>query len=235
MGMTIKQLRSAIRNNVSDGLKGEIPNISYSVEQLQDESFLLRNSLVMKYSMQGKFDFDAMYMTFDSLPIKEIDMSNSHTSIRSGVCKNYILLPRPSPAFDGKGIEYIGDVTKGNSFKVYTNSNFGSHKHKMKISKKPYIYLDMSSRADGNVIGYVYNIDEIKGLRYLSARVIAEDPIKFIETEDCCIDVLDTAFPAPDFIQQEIIDILSKKYIEYYRRMNVPNVVLANKQRDIDG
>jgi hypothetical protein len=215
-------------------LKGAISNISYSKEQLIDEAFQVRNSLIMKYSMQGKFDLDSLYQTFDSLPIHEIDLSNNHTEIRSGLCRNYILLPKPSVTFDKVAIEYIGDVTKGNAFKVYYNANFKTHQHKFKISRKPYVYLDTSIRPDGRVIAYVYNIGEIKDFRYMTVKMIAENPTEFMSTVDCCTDAMDMEFPAPGWMQKEILDAVVNTYVTQYRRMNIPDISLSNKQRDIN-
>jgi len=232
--MTINEFGSAARNHIFDGLKGAISNISYSKEQLIDEAFQVRNSLLMKYSMQGKFDFDSLYQTFDSIPIKEIDLSNNYTPVRSGICRNYILIPRPSVTFDKIAIEYIGDVTKGNGFKVYNNANFKTHQFKFKINRNPYVYLDTSVRPDGYVIAYLYNMNEIKDQRYMTVKMIPENPVDFIKDMDCCIEVYDTEFPAPQWMQKEILDIVVNTYVTQYRKMNIPDVTLANKQRDVN-
>jgi len=232
--MTINEFGSAARNHIHDGLKGAISNISYSKEQLIDEAFQVRNALIMKYSMQGKFDFSSMYMTFDSIPINEIDMSNSMTQIRSGICRSYILLPKPSVTFNKVAIEYIGDVTKGNSFKIYNNANWKSHQYKFRINKNPFVYLDTSIRSDGRIMAYLYNMNEIKDQRYMTVKMIPENPISFIEDLDCCTDVYDTEFPAPDWLQKEVLDIVVNTYVTQYRKMNIPDLALANKQRDIN-
>ena len=232
--MTINEFGSAARNHIFDGLKGAIPNLSYSKEQLIDEAFQVRNALVFKYSMQGKFDFSSLYQTFDSIPIKEIDMSNANTVIRSGICRNYILIPQPAVTFDKIAIEYIGDVTKGNNFKVYNNANWKSHQFKFKISKKPFVYLDSSIRPDKNVMGYLYNMGEIAEQRYMTVKMIAENPMDFIKDLDCCVDIMDSEFPAPGWMQKEILDIIVNTYFAQYRKANMPDIALANKQRDVN-
>jgi len=45
---------------------------------------------------------------------------------------------------------------------------------------------------------------------------------------------MDAEFPAPGWMQKEILDIIVNTYFGQYRKANIPDVTLANKQRDVN-
>jgi len=232
--MTIRELGSTIRNRVKDGLKGEIKNISYSVSQLISEAFLLRSRLILEESRKSKIDLVSLYQTFDSLPIKEIDMQ-VNSPIKSGICSSYVEFPALASTFLGIQLEYIGYNTRdinSKSFMFYFDDRFKTHQNTLRISKNPYAYVDTERTTGGLIKAFLFNIGPYKSGKYLSVRGIFDNPTEFI-SNDCCEDIWDEEFPSPDWLQDIIIERLSMSYVEQYRKMNIPE--FSNKQVDIKG
>jgi hypothetical protein len=232
--MTIREFGSTIRNRVKDGLKGEIKNVSYSVSQLISESFLLRSRLILEESRKAKIDLTSFYQTFDSLPIKEIDIQ-VNSDIKSGICTSYVEFPALASTFMGIQLEYIGFNTRdvnSKSFMFYFDDRFKTHQNTLRMSKKIYTYVDVDRGSTGLVKAFLYNIGPFKDKKYLSVRGIFDDPTVFMSS-GCCDEIWDQEFPAPGWMQDIIIERLSMSYVEQYRKMNIPE--FSNKQVDIKG
>jgi len=229
--MTVKELGSAIRNHIGDGLKGEIPTTSYSREQLIDEAFLFRNRLIYEFSKKSKDSLIPFYQTIDSIPIEEFDLSQ-HKIIKSGICRNFVSIPVLAPTNNFMSIEYLGPVSKAKSFKLYYDTKFNDHSGRLRTKRNPFSFIDMAPASDGYLKALLFNLDEIKNLRYVSVRGIWANPLK-LKNFDCCEDIDDMEFPAPQAIQDMIIDKLVEKYVRQYRQMNIPD--FPNKQNDING
>lgn len=232
--MTIEDLGSTIRNRMHDGLKGEIKNVSYSVNQLISEAFLLRSRLIYEESKKGKKDFTAFYQTFDSVPIKEIDIS-VNSNIKSGICTSYIEFPSIASTLTDIAIEYIGLNNKdidAKSFTLYYDDRFKTHQNKLRISKKTFVYVDTDVDSNGLIKGFLYNLKAFKDEKYLSVRGIFDNPMVFLD-EDCCTEFIKDEFPAPGWMQDIIIERLTMVMVEQYRKMNIPE--FSNKQTDIKG
>jgi len=227
--MIVKKLGSAIRNHIGDGLSGEIPDTSYSREQLIDEAFLYRNRLIYELSKTAGFDLTPFYQTLDSVPIEELDLSQ-HRIIKSGICRSYVKIPVLAPTFTSLSIEYIGPVSKSKSFKIYYDTKFNDHSGRMRTARKPFTYVDMNSGSKGYINSLLFNLDEIKNLRYLTVRGVWANPM-LLKTFGCCEDMEDMEFPAPGYIQDMIIEKIVKDYVRQYRQMNIPE--FPDRQIDI--
>jgi len=217
-----------------DGLKGEIKNTSYSVSQLISEAFLLRSRLIYEESKKGKKDFTAFYQTFDSIPIKEIDIS-VNSDIKSGICTSYIEFPSIASTLSEIAIEYIGLNNKdidAKTFSLYYDDRFKTHQNKLRVSKKTFVYVDTDVDTNGLIKAFLYNINKYKDEKYLSVRGIFDNPMVFLGN-DCCVDLLKEEFPAPGWMQDVIIERLSMVMVEQYRKMNIPE--FSNKQTDFKG
>ena len=229
--MTIEDLGSAIRNRINDGLKGTISDVSYSREQLIKEAFILREKLIYEHSMKGKFDFTLFYQTIDSIPIEEMDLS-TNAVIKSGICRNYITFPRIVPTFGKISIEYLGPVSKDKSYIIYYDTKFNHHKYRLRTSRNPYTYIDLDANNSGNVNAYLFNIGSFKAQRYLTVRGIFANPMD-LSNFDCCTDIEQDEFPAPGWMQDTIMDRLVAKYVNDYRKLNIPD--FPNTKTDIKG
>jgi len=229
--MTVKEIGSAIRNNISDGLKGEIPTNSYSREQLIDQAFIYRNRIIMESSKNKNYNLTPFYQTVDAIPIAEFDLSK-HKNIKSGISQSYIKIPILAPTFSDMSIEYIGPANMMKSFKIYYDTKFAAHSGRLRTAKNPFAYVDMGSAENGYINAILDNLDKVKNLRYLSARGIWANPLD-LKNFDCCSDMEDKEFPAPLYIQDMIIEKLTERFIRYYRQMNIPE--FPNTQTDVNG
>ena len=229
--MKVKEVGSTIRNHIGDGLSGEIPTTSYSREQLIDEAFLFRNRIIWEFSLKGKINLIPFYQTIDSIPIEEFDLSQ-HKIIKSGICRNYVDIPALAPTNNFMSIEYLGPVSKAKSFKLYYDTKFNDHSGRMRTARNPFSYIDMNPKSDGYIKAMLFNLDEVKNLRYVSVRGIWANPLK-LKNFDCCEDIDEMEFPAPLAIQDMIIEKIVEKYVRQYRQMNIPD--FPNKLTDING
>lgn len=235
--MTTEELGSAIRNGIYDSLKGAIADTSYSESQLIDEAFILRSTFLAKNAekIKKEYSLKPFYQTIDSIPIHEMDIS-TNTVIKSGICISYIKFPSIAPMFLDLGLEYIGMNNKdiqAKSFTVYYDDRHASHPFlASRIRKDPYVFVDMDSDANGLVTGFLYNMGKYKDKKYLTVRGIFDNPLK-IDMEDCCTEILKDEFPAPLEMQGLIIQTLVNRYIELYRKANIPD--FPNTLTDIKG
>jgi len=227
--MTNKELVSSIRNHINDGLKGAIPDVSYSARQLRDEAFLMRNRLIFETNAKIKLDINFFFNTIDSIPIEEMDMSTSPI-IKSGICRSYIKIPKLFFISRVNPVEYIGigPVSKNKSFTIYLDYSYKTHGSRFLTSRKPYVFIDTSITTKNYIIAYLFNIDRFKDLRYLSVRAIFENPFSISNDEDCCTDMEDVEFPAPGWMQDMIIEKLSWQYVNQYRKLNIPDYTITN-------
>jgi hypothetical protein len=225
--MTLKEITSAIRNHVADGLSGQIENFSYSLDQLEEEVIIARNKLLQKYSMQPqvKLNKKYFYQTMDLIPIEEIDIA-LEGAFKSGEEQKGIYVPKIHSTALDDAIEFLGDIRKRKGMKVYYDTEFVLHKYRPYTSRTPYAWLDTTLRMknNGNII-YLYNMDKATVSQYLSIRAIFSDP------RDVPNGLGDRQeFPCPGWLQDEIVSSLTERYVRYYRLMNIP--ALPNTQSD---
>lgn len=231
--MTNKQLISAIRNHINDGLKGAIPDTSYSLGQLRDEAYQMRNRLMFEMSSKVKLDIKFFFNTIDSIPIEEMDLSTD-VVIKSGICRSYIKIPRIFFVNIVDPVEFIGigPVSKNKSFKIYYDYKYKTHSTRFLTNKRPFVFVDTSITTKKYITAYLYNIDRYKDIRYLSVRALFENPYD-IASKDCCINIDNMEFPAPGWMQNMIIEKLSWSYVNQYRKLNIPDYSITNT--DIKG
>jgi len=233
--MTVEELGSAIRSGVNDALKGEINDVSYNVDQLIDEAFLVRSELVGQDSEKNRKNFRNFYQTLDSIPVHEMDLS-TRIEVKSGICISYIKFPSIAPMFLELGLEYVGMNNKdvaAKSFTIYYDDSHSQHIHRVGRTKNyPYVFVDLDADSDGMVKCYLYNMGKYKDKQFLTVRGIFDNPRK-VSADDCCTDFMKDEFPAPGRMQNLIIKILTDRYIELYRKANVPD--FANTLTDLKG
>ncbi len=233
--MTVEELGSAARSGINDALKGEINDVSYNIDQLIDEAFLLRSKLIGEDSEKNKKNFKNYYQTLDSIPVHEMDIS-TRTEVKSGICVSYIKFPGIAPMFLDMGLEYVGMNNKdvaAKSFTIYYDDSHSQHVYRVGRTKNyPYVYVDLDVDRDGMVTCYLYNMGKFKDKKFLTVRAIFDNP-RNVGDDDCCIDMLKDEFPAPGRMQVLIIEMLVNKYIALYRKANIPD--FANTLTDLKG
>lgn len=227
--MTHLELSSAIRNRVANGLSGSIADQALSVEQLMDEIDLLRADFAHKYSNGSKLD-----------PTFLVQEPNTLFKI---VCRNMapgcgipawgdnvasIKIPKLMPLFGDKSIQYLGLDNMQEAFAVYFHpEDIRNHRVRIKTRNRPYGWVDTA--PDGNDLQtiWLFNLGSYNPLQFLKLRAVFEHPSK-INIDS--LGGLDKEYPAPLHMQNAIVDVLTEKYVKYFRQLNIPS--LPNTQSD---
>jgi len=213
--MNVNELASAIRNNISNGLKG-VTNISYSLEQIVDEIYLERNSLIKEYMIKGLLPLEELAHAIDCI---QLDKANLFKCKVECATLQHFEIPKFSNTVTNP-IIYIGTTDRMQPFKVYTDYSYLYHKHSRGIANKPYVWVDTALNSNGKYDGYVYNLPLVK---CISVVAIWED-LREIAEYDCVGEV-----NMPDFVKKEILTRISERYIRYYRQLNQP-IIQNNTQ-----
>lgn len=218
--MNLTELSSAIFNNVYDGLKAP-QDFSLSLEQIKMEVGNYRNKLIEKHrgNRQGskRLNRDHFLQTIDGITITIKDLSRNPI-LPSFKKAFYFQLPTIAYTFDDQAVEYIGPMDKSKSWKVYTNTTFRSHKYKPLTSNATFVYIDTSPNDKGLLDCFIFNAGEYASLKYLSTIAIFQQPemvVSQMQGDD------EAEYPAPSWMQDEIITSLTKRYLYYYRTLNV--------------
>jgi len=203
--MTIHEIASAIRNNVSNGLKG-VSNISYSIEQIIDEVYLTRNSLIKEYSLKRVIPQEQLsnVITFN------LERDDERNALKFEIPKISKAVTNP--------VSFAGHTDRTNPYKVYYDHTYLYHKYNRVIKDSPYVWIDMSLNNNNKLTAYLFNCPLIK---YITIVAVWEDLRDLV---DCNQEI-----NIPDFMKNDIIDRLTKKYVTYYRQLNQP-IIQNNTQ-----
>lgn len=219
--MTLNEITSAIRNRIADGLSGNISNQAFSLKQLEEEVDLQRATLINSYVDTGRrLNPNYLYQTVDKLKLECTDLShNAPCGVGSGEGVPAIKISPIAATFDDSAIEYFGLMNKQEKFIVYYDADsIGNHKYRVKTKNRPYIWVDTTQDSSGMMTAYLLNAGPHATLKYLSIRAIFEHPSRVGGISG---NFGDSEYPAPGHLQNSIIDALTGKYIEYYRKLNI--------------
>lgn len=213
--MTLEQLASAVRTHVGNGLK-EVTNYNYSLEQIKKDIGLARASLILKDSKKGLLKPEHFVQKFENIDLTLTDFP--YTAITNSPNKVwYAQMPRLAMTEGNQSLQYLGPTDFSKDFKRYYDFSYHAHKYKRVTSRAPYVFVDLAHDYEGHTDLYFFNLDG-SGLRKISARAIVADPVALMEADGIFGE--EEEFPAPQAIQDMIIDALTRKYITYYRQMN---------------
>ena len=130
----------------------------------------------------------------------------------------HFILPKINPLIGDMAIDYLGSSLRNeNSWKSYFDSRFSLHKYKAAISEKPYVWIDTTPRQDGFYDCFIFNFPD--SIQFVSITAIFENPY---DLEAYSYGDAIEEFPAPEWVVEEIIQRVTKKFIYYYRQLNVP-------------
>lgn len=215
--MTYEQLASAIKNNVSDGLKS--PNqFSYSIEQLIDEALLLRARII--YEKSTTYKVNSKYFT---QKISKISLSceklNGPCSVPIDDIEMSFKIPKPADTAKDDAISFIGPIDNSASFKIYYDDMYRFHSYRSRTAHKPFVFVDLAFEDDdGRVYAYLMNASKYKEIKYLTIRGVFANP----KLASVFPNFYEDEFAAPYDVQSHIIDQMTQKYISYYRQLNMP-------------
>lgn len=204
--MNIHEMASAIRNNVSNGLKG-VSNISYSIEQIIDEIYLTRNSLIKEYALKRVLSLEQMG--------NELEFALEFDASRQARKAEIPRISRSIPC----SVQYAGTSDRQCPYIVYTDHSYIYHKYNRIIKNKPYVWIDMSLNCNGKLDMWLFNQPLMSKLTLVA---VWEDLREVCE--GCGQEV-----NIPDFMKNDIVDRITKKYVAYYRQLNQP-IIQNNTQ-----
>lgn len=227
--MTHTEIASSIRNRVSDGLSGNIGDQAFSIEQLMDEIDLTRAEIINKLAMAGKVDVSYLLQSIDTIPIEMLSPSDGCVAL-DGPCSEIaaIKVPKLMSVFGSRGIQYLGLTNMQESIAAYFHpEDIRNHKVRIRTSQRPFAWIDTTADANDMFTLFLFNLGKYNALKYLKLRAVFDNPNK--------VGSLDPnnqykEYAAPGHIQLNIIDILTEKYVRYYRQLNIPNI--TNTQTD---
>ena len=130
--MTIKQLSSAIFNDIVGGLAGYSETINISLEQLEDEVVETRLYLIKQYSLKNMLPVKDLMHSINCIELdcKSLDKCPCGNGSEYDENALHFEIPQIINDFGGEAVEYIGSTNKQIKFKVYTSLNFKNHKYK---------------------------------------------------------------------------------------------------------
>jgi hypothetical protein len=215
--MTLSEMASAVRNHVADGLNG-ISSTSFSLEQLQDEILLTTSAVIVKLSAQGLLDINKLTQRIDGIRIECKDLS-ANCSVESSIGAPHFLIPNINRAI-ADPIQFLGTMDGELSFKVYFDRDYRYHKYRLATSRMPFAWVSSTPNSDGMHDVFLFNMGKYNALQFISMDALFDNPYDLLNTE--YYDQFASAeFYAPSYVQMEVIDTLTQKYVNYYRQMHM--------------
>lgn len=215
--MTLQEMASAVRNHVVDGLDG-ISNTSFSVQQLQDEILLVAPAIMLKMANEGILDMTKLYQRIDGIRLECVDVS-ANCEVPTDVCAPHFMLPNVNLAAP-EPISFLGTIDSTISFKVYYDREFRFHKYRLATARAPFAWVSTRANNEGMYDVYLFNLGKFSNLQFLSVDALFDNPYDLLKTP--YYDQFSSSeFYAPSFVQSQIIDALTAKYVEYYRKLHM--------------
>jgi hypothetical protein len=215
--MTLSEMASTIKNHVVDGLNG-ISSGSFSISQLEDEILLATSAVVVKLSTQGLLDISKLAQRVDGIRIECKDLS-SNCQVESEIEAPHLLIPNVNRLIS-EPILYLGTVDGSMSFKVYYDRDYRFHKHRLATAKKPFAWVSTTADADGMHDVFLFNLGRYNQLKFVSIDAIFDNPYDLLKTP--YFEQFSSAeFYAPSYVQVEVIDNITQKYVNYYRQLHM--------------
>lgn len=214
--MQIEAIASAIMNHVVSGLSGINANPKISIEQLCDEVVAEKNTLLREWLLKGILSLDELYLSLNCVEVN-CDYMSKCCDLQLGEKALHFEIP-PILYFNGiNTIKFVGSIDRKVKYNVYIDESYRYHKYKKRGAEHPYVYIDTSINANGNMDGYIFNVPFVK---YISVVALFQDPRKLLEW-DCCSENSEYYL---DFgiLSEPIINNLTQRYIYFYRQAATP-------------
>jgi len=217
--MTHRQIASAIRNHITDGLSGKIADEEISIEQLMDEIDLARSAIVEADALTMKVDYKYLVQSISSIPVHCMAMNGDCAVYVPGDNIPSIEIPKVMPIAGDKAVEYIGTNDMAVSFDVYFHpSDIRDHKIRIMSRHRPFAWVDLASVTNKETMTvWFFNWGAYNPLKFIKFRGVLDKPGQAIS--DYSVDT--TEYPANSALQKKIITTITKEYINYYRALNL--------------
>lgn len=216
--MTIKQLSSAIFNDVVGGLAGYSETINISLEQLEDEVVETRLYLIKQYSLKNMLPVKDLMHSINCIELdcKSLDKCPCGKDSEYDEDALHFEIPQIINDFGGDAVEYIGATNKQLKFKVYTSLNFKNHKYKTRGANRPYVYIDTTPNQNNRYDCYVFNAPMLERLSVIAVFKDPRDLEEYMEEQGCCSYIESDNMT---WLDAEIKQTLTAKKLQYYRQL----------------
>jgi hypothetical protein len=205
--MTVEMIASAIMNHIYSGTAGLNSNMKISLEQLMDEVIAERNIILKEYLLKGIMNFQEMFLSINCVEVN-CDYMSKCCELPVGEKALHFEIP-PIMYINGVNtIKFIGSIDRKVKYTVYTDDSYRYHQYKKRGANKPYVYVDTSVNANGNLDCYIFNLPMVK---YISVVALFQDPRRLLEW-DCCSNSEESILDL-GLVSDEIIKRLTEKYI----------------------
>jgi len=214
--MTLSQMASAVRNHVVDGLDG-VSATAFSMSQLRDEILQTTSAVIIKLAAQGLIDLSVLSQKIDGIRLTCKDLS-SNCDVKSEISGLHFTIPNLN-RLAAEPILYLGSVESSLSFKVYYGREYRYHKYRLSTSKKPFAWVSSTPGPNGLYDVFLFNVSKYTNFTFVSIDAIFDNPYDILKT-DYYSQFMASEFYAPFAVQKEVIDTLTKQYVEYYRKLH---------------
>ena len=215
--MTLTEMATTIRNHVMDGLNGA-DTLPFSIEQLQKEILMGVPSVLLEFAAKGLVDLSRLTQRIDGIKIEEDDVS-TECDVSTGACALHFEIPNINRFVDTP-IKFIGSMDSQISFKVYYDRDWRFHKYRLATAKKPFAWVSTRANSNGLYDVFLFNLGKYSGLRYISIDALFDNPYDILKTE-YYEQFASSDFFAPMIIKEAVIDKITNKYINFYRKLHM--------------
>lgn len=206
---TLEKIVYAVKNNLEAGLK-TTANYNFSLDQLEHQVISERNALIKQAEMQGVIDYQDLLQEINCI---ELDCEDLGLCCSTSTKQPTLHFTLPQYNY----LDYIGLATQDTPFKIYDNLGFKYNKYRDgRIANRPYIQFRIKN---GVIHGFVFN-PPTPNLKYLSARLVLENPLEVNQFECCQYNRREDRFPMPDYMVQQLIDGITSKWSSMMYRFN---------------
>ena len=216
--MTLRQLATAVRNNVVDGLKG-VESTAFSTEQLEDEILLATPAVILEFATKGILNIDRITQRMDGIKLACEDLS-ANCAVSAHECAPHFEIPslnlsalNPMP--------FLGTMDGKFTFKVYLDREYRFHKYRLSTGNRPFAWVSTTSNQNGLFDVYLFNLGKYENLKFISLEALFDNPYDLLNTPYYS-QFSNAEYYAPAIIQSALIDQLTKKYVQYYRQLAQP-------------
>jgi hypothetical protein len=223
--MTIDQMVSMIMSDIGSGLK-EVGNYPYTFDLIKAKINSARSTIIHQLSKTGELNRDAFAQKYINQELKydTFPYTGFNESERAAL---YMKVPKLTMTADNSSIIYLGPPDMSLNISTYYDvDSLKSHRYSRVIKNRPYSFVDPVIEADGTTTIYFFNLGPTP-FKFATIYAIFDDPMKVIdETEGGDGFVNDQEFPAPQSIQEAIIDQIVERVRALYREyggQNEPN------------
>ena len=174
--------------------------------------------ILKEYAAQGAIDHRDLYLSINCIDVdcKDIERCKCNTTTDCSTVQAHFEIPQIANDFGDYSISYIGSADREIPFVYYTSHTaLKNHKYRKRGKNKPYVWIDSSPNENGMLDCFVYNAPL---LSQVSVTAIFKDP-RQLEQYNCCTEMQDDN---KIFIDAEIVDRVTKKYLTYYRQLYMP-------------